>query len=209
MTTIESRPFESNQRHGRRKSCGRELWQRVNEICQSRGGAYGYTFRRQRRVRRGIVNECCERECSDQDVITYCSNTNVSEPSESNKSTAANERSRQSRDEVDQNQRRISRPLTKLLHAVDKGNSIESIENVAVEATTIPAATTTTTGSIPNEWMNRFTVYPPNKQPDHQIWYKIYLMVKDMRQKDFEVGTVPPEYKSQPFLPSQYQFAYN
>lgn len=204
MTTIESKPFESNPRRGRRKSCGRELWQRVNEVCQSRGGSYGYTFPR-RRVRRGIVNECCERECSDQDVIGYCSNTHVSEPRDADDSSAPNERSRQSRDEYDENPRKISR----LSHAVDKGNSIESNENVAVEATTPATTTSTTAGSIPNEWMNRFTVYPSDKQPDQQIWYKIYLMVKDRRQKDFEVGTVPPEYKSQPFLPSQYQFAYN
>ncbi|XP_055303455.1 uncharacterized protein LOC129569076 [Sitodiplosis mosellana] len=57
---------------GMRKSCGRELVARVDRICQSRGGHMTYT--RARRVRRGIVNECCMNKCADHHIYAYCSN---------------------------------------------------------------------------------------------------------------------------------------
>lgn len=58
-----------------RKSCGPDLVERVAQICQSRGGHMTHTSPRlHRRVRRGIVNECCVNKCADHHIYPYCSN---------------------------------------------------------------------------------------------------------------------------------------
>lgn len=191
-----------HNRIGRRRSCGRELWQRVNELCQTRGGAYGYTLPRRRRARRGIVNECCERECSDYHLINYCSSRHESVPNESEQPIDVIGKSTLN---TDTNMVKLAPgALVILSHTVENDNSIESKESPR-----IPTTTTTmkpTTESIPINLMDGFTVDPPNARLDSRTWYKIYMMLKESRPKDFEVGTVPPEYKSQPFLPSRYQF---
>lgn len=56
---------------GARKSCGRDLVARVERICQNRGGHMTYT--KARRVRRGIVDECCMNKCTDHSIYGYCS----------------------------------------------------------------------------------------------------------------------------------------
>lgn len=55
-----------------RKSCGRDLVERVDRICRSRGGHMTYT--RAHRIRRGIVDECCMNKCADHHIYAYCSN---------------------------------------------------------------------------------------------------------------------------------------
>lgn len=202
VASLQAKPLARHNRMGRRRSCGRDLWQRVNELCQTRGGSYGYTLPRRRRVRRGIVNECCESECSDYHLISYCSSRHETVANESELPADAAVKSTR---DTDSNKAKIAPgALVMLSHTLDDENSIESQETPA------PATTTTTvrstTESIPINLMDGFTVDPPNARLDSRTWYKIYMMLKESRPKDFEVGTVPPEYKSQPFLPSHYQF---
>lgn len=64
-------PFE-------RRSCGGKLAERVNEICQERGGHKTYTnidIIPHIRVRRNIANECCVNKCLDEYIAqSYCNN---------------------------------------------------------------------------------------------------------------------------------------
>lgn len=55
-----------------KRSCGSELALRVHRVCQNRGGHN--THFTARRFRRGIVNECCSNKCRDRDLYAYCSN---------------------------------------------------------------------------------------------------------------------------------------
>jgi hypothetical protein len=56
-----------------RKSCGKELNARIFFVCSRRGGFAAFdepiTHRRQKR---GIVDECCHKPCSDADLTSYC-----------------------------------------------------------------------------------------------------------------------------------------
>lgn len=216
MPSTQAKPFELTQII-RRKSCGKDLRQRVSEICQSRGGFSSYTLARRHRMRRGIVHECCENECSNKDLTRYCSNiVHESESNESSRTSDSNEQSSLPPSIVMERHRTST---VQVLHAVDKGNSIESNENgdkritftstqtpATVTATPPSITTTTTTESIPFD-LGDITIDPPNARIDSQTWYKIYLIWKKTKQQSFEVGTVPPEYKSQPFSPAQYKFS--
>lgn len=69
-------PFE-------RRSCGGRLAERVNQICQERGGHKTYTnvvpleHVTHLRRRRNIANECCVNKCLDEYIAqTYCNNVN-------------------------------------------------------------------------------------------------------------------------------------
>lgn len=58
-----------------RRSCGNELAERINRICQLRGGHKTYSNTQAGtniRVRRGIVDECCTEKCTDDHVAAYC-----------------------------------------------------------------------------------------------------------------------------------------
>lgn len=79
MPSICGQPVKKNPIGAARKSCGRDLVVRVDRICQSRGGLRTYT--RARRVRRGIVEECCANKCSDYHIYAYCSKSHESDSS--------------------------------------------------------------------------------------------------------------------------------
>lgn len=68
LWALPTKPFSSHMR----KSCGRDLVERVDRICRSRGGHMTYT--RAHRARRGIVDECCMNKCADHHIYAYCSN---------------------------------------------------------------------------------------------------------------------------------------
>lgn len=57
------------------KSCGRDLTNRMGRICALRGGYRTSTSGRVR-VRRGIVNDCCAKACTDKSLYGYCQNSN-------------------------------------------------------------------------------------------------------------------------------------
>ncbi|XP_053697684.1 insulin-like growth factor I [Sabethes cyaneus] len=69
----------NNYVHGRavRRSCGKYLADRISDICKVRGG---YTqlsssfiqHQSHRRKKRGVVEECCKRSCTDDTLIQYC-----------------------------------------------------------------------------------------------------------------------------------------
>ncbi|KAL1373536.1 hypothetical protein pipiens_018607 [Culex pipiens pipiens] len=67
-----------------RRSCGKYLADRIYDICKARGGysqlsaapSTTTTTRApelsHRRVRRGVVEECCRQSCTDATLIQYC-----------------------------------------------------------------------------------------------------------------------------------------
>lgn len=69
-----------------RRSCGKYLADRIYDICKARGGYMAHegnvatstttTTRApvlsHRRVRRGVVEECCRQSCTDATLIQYC-----------------------------------------------------------------------------------------------------------------------------------------
>lgn len=68
-----------------RRSCGKYLADRIYDICKARGGysqlsaapSTTTTTTRapelsHRRVRRGVVEECCRQSCTDATLIQYC-----------------------------------------------------------------------------------------------------------------------------------------
>lgn len=137
-----------SQKTSARKSCGRALVERVQEICQNRGGHMTYTSARaQRHVRRSIVNECCANKCADYQLYAYCSND--AEVSSSEKASE-------------------SEPQGTQLN--DSQNMLEETTAMAVELTTE---------------LNMLNFERKTKNPH------------------FQFGTVPPEYRISPFVPSQ------
>lgn len=59
-----------------RKTCGNELNQRVSQICTEYGGINGLEMDN-RRVKRGIVEDCCHNRCHDVFIRRYyCKNSN-------------------------------------------------------------------------------------------------------------------------------------
>ncbi|XP_055615295.1 insulin-like growth factor I [Toxorhynchites rutilus septentrionalis] len=64
-----------------RKSCGKYLADRISDICKARGGYLQLspsTTQRQshHRIKRGIVDECCKRSCTDATLTQYCMDNN-------------------------------------------------------------------------------------------------------------------------------------
>lgn len=60
-----------------RKTCGNELNQRVSQICIDFGGINGLEMDNNRRVKRGIVEDCCHNRCHDIFIRRYyCKNSN-------------------------------------------------------------------------------------------------------------------------------------
>lgn len=68
-----------------RKSCGRELNNRIQRICGSNYNGMEHT-----RVKRGIVNECCQNICLDSFVELFC---RFQRAQHSNRITATNKSS--------------------------------------------------------------------------------------------------------------------
>jgi Insulin/IGF/Relaxin family len=92
MLTIPS-IFALPYRHQRlRKSCGKELNNRIFYICSKYGGfatlddSLSTSHRRQKR---GIVDECCKRACIDWDLRQYCNQNFVTGDASSEESVAS------------------------------------------------------------------------------------------------------------------------
>lgn len=75
ITSTLAQPIKA-KKSSLRKSCGRVLVERLDSICKSRGGYLTHINRAfpQKRVRRGIVDECCLNKCADHHMYAYCSN---------------------------------------------------------------------------------------------------------------------------------------
>lgn len=63
-----------------RRSCGKYLADRIYEICKARGGYNQLNVAptteapkfSHRRVKRGVVEECCRKSCTDLQLQIYC-----------------------------------------------------------------------------------------------------------------------------------------
>lgn len=174
------KPFETVLR----KSCGRDLVERIDQICQSRGGHM--TITKARRSRRGIVNECCMKKCSDQHIYPYCSNNmHASEPDE------------------------LETPdiLTMDLEAAESRAPISMpLKNV------IPQNVETATSSP----VEKITLGPDYRY--HDIYVKsnvdsdyVNRLIKTLplNSNDFQIGTVPPEYRISGYIPSRARIVRN
>lgn len=86
--------MSSYQVHTRavRRSCGKYLADRISDICKARGGysqlneatsTRAPELSSHRRVRRGVVEECCRQSCTDTTLIQYCMEQSAVESAES------------------------------------------------------------------------------------------------------------------------------
>lgn len=168
-----------------RKSCGHELVERVGRICNSRGGLKSYPVHG--RVRRGIVNECCASKCADHHIYAYCSNGNKREmqPADSYAQLAPVEYS-------EYELRPEPLALMRTLEFVDE----------ASETTIAKSTTTSTTAPTPLE------THPQVHQRMNSFTLNRILENLDRQHHDFQVGTVPPEYRIMPMLPSRSRIMY-
>lgn len=107
--------------------------------------------RTSRRVRRGIVNECCFNKCADRHIYAYCSNQGEGDEVK----TSENESIPSHETPMEVSDKPEAQPLIRLPDFID------------VTETSTPVETTTETVSI-----------------------------------HFQIGTVPPEYRISPFVPS-------
>lgn len=69
--------FKSVEARAVRKSCGKYLADRISDLCKARGGYSQLTSgdseqRSHRRVKRGVVEECCRQSCTDTILMQYC-----------------------------------------------------------------------------------------------------------------------------------------
>lgn len=179
-----------------RKSCGHELVERVGRICDSRGGLKSYPVHE--RVRRGIVNECCEKKCADHHIYAYCSNGSKRDvqPIESHVRLAPMQYS-------DYELRPEPLALMRTLEYVDE--AAEASTGKIVETTT--TSTTTTTTEAPMETTSEFHPHV-NRRIDSLTLNKILENLDRQQHSDFQVGTVPPEYRIMPMLPSRSRMMY-
>lgn len=179
-------PTRTHASHAR-KSCGRDLVERVDRICRSRGGHMTYT--RAHRFRRGIVDECCMNKCADHHIFAYCSNEQP-KPEQFPETIAA----LTSDLNLETAESRVP-GASRLLLDSDNRN-----ENV------IPVEKPTTSSPI-----EKFTMSPNHRY--HDIYVKknvdsefVNRLIKTLPHNsnpDFQVGTVPPEYLISRFIPSR------
>lgn len=169
-----------------RKSCGHELVERVGRICNSRGGLKSYPVHE--RVRRGIVNECCANKCADHHIYAYCSNGNKRDmhPADSHVQLAPAEYS-------EYELRPEPLALMRTLEFVDE----------ASETTTAKTTTTTTTASTSSAIHLQV-----NRRIDSFTLNRILENLDRQHHNDFQVGTVPPEYRIMPMIPSRSRIMY-
>lgn len=170
-----------------RKSCGRDLVERVDRICQNRGGHL--TITKARRSRRGIVDECCMKKCSDHHIYPYCSNN-------------MHER------ELDEPETpEIPDMLTMDLEGAESRAPVPMpLKNV------IPPKAETATSSP----VEKITLGPDYRY--HDIYVKdtvdsdfVNRLIKTLpfNSNDFQVGTVPPEYRISGYIPSRARIVRN
>lgn len=152
-----------------RRTCGRDLVDRVNRICERRGGHMTYT--QVHRVKRGIVDECCMNVCLDHHLYAYCSNDKH-----------------------------------------ESESSIEAIPAYLDESDSQALSPNDSPNSIPRD-MEPVTQSTPEKvtaEPDHRYqniemngnvdsdFVQQLIKTLPYSSNDFQVGTVPPEYRTIP-----------
>lgn len=191
ITTMQAKPLKI--KGFTRKSCGRDLVERVEHICQSRGGHMTYT--KARRIRRGIVNECCANECTDHHIYAYCSNSK-SDVKSTESNSMSSETPYQLNVDLEAFESRIPEPQA-LTRTMDNENSIEQ--------TTQHITTTTTSTEIPTT--DHHYDVEVNKHFD-SITLNRLLSSLPYNPNEFEVGTLPPEYRLAPFIPSRTRIMY-
>lgn len=175
-----------------RRTCGRDLVDRVNRICEDRGGHMTYT--RVRRVRRGIVDECCMNICPDYHLYAYCSNDKQERVTKSSESESS-----------------IETPVVPADLEVSESQAPESM--ALVSSINTQNDITQTVDSITSSPNEKATV-----QPDHHGYSSqnivmnsnsnidsdyVQQLIKTLpySSNDFQVGTVPPEYR---IIPKKY-----
>lgn len=162
---------------GMRKSCGRELVARVERICQSRGGHMTYT--QARRVRRGIVNECCMNKCADHHLYAYCSNDKQErKPSDSMDSLHETPIVPSEFDTPGSQQ---------FIRFISIQPNAESVTNAAEKVTTEDP---------------RYHDVFLNGNVDTKTVDKI-MKTLSRNSNDYQVGTVPPEFLMTRYIPSR------
>lgn len=188
-TPVWMQPVRVKEFH-ERKSCGHELVERVGRICTSRGGLKSYPVHG--RVRRGIVNECCANKCADHHIYAYCSNGDKREtqPAESLVQVASAEYS-------EYEMRPEPLALMRTLEYADE----------AAEATDVKIETTT--ASTPTSRLPTTRFYSSgNGHIDSLTLNRILENLDRQQHNDFQVGTVPPEYRIMPVIPSRSRIRY-
>lgn len=180
MWTLPTKPFATLAR----KSCGRDLVERVDRICRSRGGHMTYT--RAHRIRRGIVDECCMNKCADHHIFAYCSNN---KPSSEPRSEPLLE---------------IPVALTMDLEVAE--SRVPAVSRLVMEnENAIPLESGVTSAPV-----EKFTLSPDHRY--HEIIVKnnvdseyVNRLIKTLpySSNDFQVGTVPPEYMISRYIPSR------
>lgn len=173
MPSLWAQPMKKIPIGGLRKSCGRDLVARVERICQSRGGHMTYTSHRARRIRRGIVEECCANKCSDHHIYAYCSKSSDSDSS-------------------------IESPIP--IEVIEpKFHEIRSVPDFQPEIGTEAPIEKVTQDSLQHYRYNDIYV-KDNVDADF-----VEQIIKSLphHSNDFQVGTVPPEFRSSRYIPSR------
>lgn len=156
-----------------RKTCGRDLVNRVNQICQNRGGHLTHT--RAHRVRRGIVDECCMQICPDSHLWAYCSNDGQDRiPTDTETSIETSE---------------LDAPESlALVSSIDSQNAIQRI---------VESATDSPVETVTSEPDHRYQNIVLNGNVDSDV---VERLIKKLpyTSNDFIVGTVPPEFLAIP-----------
>lgn len=189
MPSLWALPIKHFASHTR-KSCGRDLVERVDRICRSRGGHMTYT--RAHRFRRGIVDECCMNKCADHHIYAYCSNNKPnSEP----------------KPELLE----IPASLTIDLEAAEsRVPAVMTSSLVMDDENTIPLEPVTNAPPV-----ERFTLSPDyqfhniivRNNVDSEVVNRI-IKTLPHNSNDFQVGTVPPDLMSR-YIPSRARIATN
>lgn len=131
------------------------------------------------RVRRGIVNECCANKCADHHLYSYCSNGNKHEVQPMQVPLQST---------VDNYSEYEVRPEPLALI-----RTLEFVEE-ATEASAVKVVETTTERA--------------NRHIDSLTLNKILENLDRQHHNDFQVGTVPPEYRIMPVIPSRSRIMY-
>lgn len=176
LWALPTKPFSVHMK----KSCGRDLVERVDRICRSRGGHMTYT--RAHRARRGIVDECCMKKCADHHIYAYCSNNKPSTESNSD-------------------MLEIPTSLTMDLETVEsRVPAVFTSQLVMDNDNVIPLEPVTNAPLVKKEYP-KFQIIVKEGVKDEAV-AQIMKHVPAQSNHDFQVGTVPPQLMSR-YIPSR------
>uniref|UniRef100_U5EMD0 Putative insulin-like growth factor i-a n=1 Tax=Corethrella appendiculata TaxID=1370023 RepID=U5EMD0_9DIPT len=93
--------FEFTNGMPRRKSCGNVLAERIKFACENRGGYAGHSDGAgHSRRKRGVVDDCCLKPCSDSILYDYCRYSYEITSGSAEHKSAIRERNVQNADEI-------------------------------------------------------------------------------------------------------------